>query len=76
MKSAIEQKIKSLRQQIRKHDLLYYVQNKPEISDKQYDELFSQLKKLEAEHTEFITPDSPTQRVSDRPIEGFSQVKH
>jgi DNA ligase (NAD+) len=76
MKSDIEQKNKSLRQQIKKHDLLYYVQNKPEISDKQYDELFSELKKLEAEHPELITPDSPTQRVSGRPIEGFSQVKH
>ncbi|MGB8227332.1 MAG: NAD-dependent DNA ligase LigA, partial [Sedimentisphaerales bacterium] len=76
MKSAIEQKIKSLRQQIKKHDCLYYVLNKPQISDKQYDELFSQLKKLEEQHPEFITPDSPTQRVSGEPIEGFSQVKH
>ncbi|MCX5633863.1 MAG: NAD-dependent DNA ligase LigA [Phycisphaerae bacterium] len=76
MKPAIEQKIKSLREQTRKHDLLYYVQNKPEISDKQYDELFSQLKKLETEHPELITPDSPTQRVSEQPIEGFKQVTH
>jgi DNA ligase (NAD+) len=76
MKSAIEQKIKSLRQQIRKHDYLYYVQNKPEISDKQYDELFSELKKLEGEYPELITPDSPTQRVSGQPIEGFQQVTH
>lgn len=76
MKSAIEQKIKSLREQIRKHDYLYYVLNQPQISDEEYDRLFSELKKLEQQHPELITSDSPTQRVSDKPIEGFAQVKH
>lgn len=76
MKLAAEQKIKSLRQQIRKHDHLYYVLNQPRISDQQYDRLFSELKNLEQQHPELITPDSPTQRVSGRPIEGFEQVKH
>jgi DNA ligase (NAD+) len=76
MKSAVEQKIESLREQIRKHDHLYYVQNQPQVSDQQYDKLFSELKNLEQQYPELITPDSPTQRVSERPIEGFKQVKH
>ena len=76
MKSAIKQKIKSLREQIRKHDYLYYVLNQPQIPDQEYDRLFSELKKLEQQHPQLITPDSPTQRISDRPIEGFAQVKH
>jgi DNA ligase (NAD+) len=76
MKSGIEQKIKSLRQQIRKHDHLYYVLNKPEISDQKYDQLLDELKNLEQQNSELITPDSPTQRVSGEPIDGFTQVKH
>ena len=71
MKSADEQKIKSLREQIRKHDYLYYVLNQPSIPDQKYDQLLSELKNLEQQHPELITPDSPTQRVSGRPIEGF-----
>jgi DNA ligase (NAD+) len=76
MKSAVEQKIKSLREQIRKHDHLYYVLNQPQISDQEYDRLLSELKNIEQQHPELITPDSPTQRVSGQPIEGFEQVKH
>jgi DNA ligase (NAD+) len=72
----IKEKIQSLRQQIRKHDSLYYVQNRPQITDQEYDRLFSELKKLEEQHPELITPDSPTQRVSEQPIEGFNQVIH
>ena len=76
MKSVAEQKIKSLREQIRKHDRFYYVLDRPEISDQLYDKLFSELKTLEQENPKLITPDSPTQRVSGQPIEGFKQVKH
>jgi DNA ligase (NAD+) len=76
MKSAAEQKIKSLREQIRKHDYRYYVLNQPQISDKKYDELLSELKRLEQQNPELITSDSPTQRVSGQPIEGFKQVRH
>ena len=76
MKKDITEKIESLRQQIRKHDYLYYVENKPQVSDQEYDKLFSELKKLEEEHPELITSDSPTQRVSGQPIEGFKQVRH
>ena len=76
MKIDPAEKIRSLREQIRKHDELYYVQNAPEISDQKYDELFGELKKLEQQNPLLITPDSPTQRVSERPIEGFGQVPH
>ncbi len=68
--------IERLRDEIRRHDHLYYVENKPEISDREYDRLFERLKRLEAEHPEAVTPDSPTQRVSDRPIDGFAHVAH
>lgn len=76
MKTDPAEKIRSLREQIRRHDELYYVQNAPEISDRKYDELFGELKKLEQQNPLLITPDSPTQRVSERPIEGFGQVTH
>jgi len=55
---------------------LYYVLNDPEISDRQYDKLFSELQKLEQAHPELLIPDSPTQRVSEMPLEGFETVRH
>jgi len=76
MKTDPAEKIRSLREQIRRHDELYYAQNAPEISDRKYDELFGELKKLEQQNPLLITPDSPTQRVSEKPIEGFGQVSH
>lgn len=69
-------RIEQLRAEIRRHDHLYYVLNQPEITDQQYDKLFTELKELEAKHPELITSDSPTQRVSETPIEGFAQVRH
>ena len=69
-------RIHSLRRQIRRHDHLYYVLNQPEITDQQYDQLFHELKALEAERPELITPDSPTQRVSGEPLSGFATVRH
>lgn len=71
-----EQRIEELREQIRHHDYLYYVEAKPEISDRDYDRLFQELKDLEAEHPELVTPDSPTQTVGGQPIDGFKTVKH
>jgi len=68
--------INQLRDQIREHDYLYYVLNRPKITDRQYDELFAELKSLEQANPRLITPDSPTQRVSERPIEGFDTVRH
>jgi DNA ligase (NAD+) len=71
-----KKQIERLRSEIRKHDYLYYVLNQPEISDQQYDKLFADLKSLEEKYPEFITPDSPTQRVSEQPLEGFKTVRH
>ncbi len=76
MKTDAQKKIRQLREQIRRHDYLYYVLNAPEISDRQYDKLFSELKALEQAHPQLIAPDSPTQRVSETPIEGFTQIRH
>ena len=72
----LEKKIESLREKIRHHEYLYYVLDSPEISDAEFDKLMQQLKDLEAEHPELITPDSPTQRVGGKPREGFVKVPH
>ncbi len=76
MAEGIKKRIEQLRKEIRKNDYLYYVLNQPEISDRQYDKLFAELKTLEQANPQFITPDSPTQRVSGQPIEGFTTVRH
>jgi DNA ligase (NAD+) len=68
--------IDSLRDQIRHHEYRYYVLDDPEISDAEFDRLMNELKKLEADHPELITPDSPTQRVGGKPREGFVKVAH
>lgn len=68
--------IEALRDEIRGHDELYYVQDSPEITDVDYDALLTRLKELEEKHPELITPDSPTQRVGGRPAEGFAEVVH
>lgn len=71
-----EQRITELRDEIRRHDHAYYVQAEPAISDLQYDQLFAELKRLETEHPELLTPDSPTQRVGGAPLSAFQQVRH
>ena len=73
---AAEKKIESLRDKIRHHEYLYYVLDRPAISDLDFDKLMRQLKDLEAEHPELVTPDSPTQRVGGKPREGFVKVPH
>ena len=70
------QEIAALRDAIRDHDRQYYVEATPSISDRDYDRLLEQLKQLEAAHPDLITPDSPTQRVGGKPIEGFPKVSH
>ncbi|HEX4320885.1 MAG TPA: NAD-dependent DNA ligase LigA, partial [Acidobacteriaceae bacterium] len=67
-------RIAALRELLRHHEYLYYVLDAPTISDAEYDTLMNELKALEAEHPELITPDSPTQRVGGRPAEGFQKV--
>ena len=75
-KEEAKKRIEELRKLIRHHDYLYYVLNKPEISDAEYDKLMLELKKLEEKYPEFITPDSPTQRVGGFPAEEFKTVTH
>jgi DNA ligase (NAD+) len=73
---SVEKKVDALRDQIRHHEHLYYVLDSPEISDAEFDQLMNELKQLETEHPELITPDSPTQRVGGKPREGFVKVPH
>lgn len=70
------QALQALRNEIRKHDQAYYVQDAPLISDAQYDALMHELQKLEAAHPEWITPDSPTQRVGGAPLSSFASIRH
>lgn len=76
MTEDIVNRIERLREEVRRHDYLYYTRNQPQISDRQYDALFAELKDLEQKHPELVTPDSPTQRVAGRPLEGFKTVRH
>jgi len=69
-------KIERLREDIRRHEYLYYVLDDPEISDAAFDRLMVRLRELEDEHPELHTPDSPTQRVGGAPREGFQSVRH
>jgi len=69
-------RIADLRKQIDRHNYLYYVDAKPEISDREFDRLLEELQALESQHPDLVTPDSPTQRVGGQPIEGFRTVKH
>lgn len=71
-----KQEIERLREGVRRHEELYYVFDNPEISDLDYDKLLERLKQLEEQHPELVTPDSPTQRVGGRPVEGFAEVVH
>ena len=72
----MKERIEQLRDQIRKHDYHYYVLDSPLITDREYDELLAELKSLEAEYPELVTPDSPTQRVGGEPLPGFTTVRH
>lgn len=72
----VRQQLDSLRDQIRYHNYRYHVLDDPEIPDIEYDRLLRQLQKLEAEHPELVTPDSPTQRVGDKPVSAFGTVQH
>ena len=75
-KKEAKKEIKKLRDEINDHNYKYYVENNPVISDYEYDQLIKKLEKIESEFPELITPDSPTQRVGEQPIEGFETVEH
>ncbi|MFB3825654.1 MAG: NAD-dependent DNA ligase LigA [Bryobacteraceae bacterium] len=76
MPKDVAAEIEALRGELRRHEHLYYVLDQPEISDAEYDEMMRRLRGLEEEHPEFLTPDSPTQRVGGKPREGFIKVPH
>ncbi len=72
----VAERARELRRLIRHHDHLYYVQDQPEISDAEYDRLFRELERIESEHSDLVTPDSPTQRVGAVPSERFEKARH
>lgn len=74
--SEVAKKIEMLRESLRRHDYLYYVEGRPRISDAAYDKIFRELVALESAHPEFDDPNSPTRKVGAPPREGFSKVAH
>src|SRR5580704_14055127 len=76
MPDAVQKKIDALRDKIRHHEHLYFILDQPSISDLEFDDLMRELRRLEADHPNLITPDSPTQRVGGKPKEGFAKVAH
>jgi len=74
--AAVKKEAEKLREDIRRHEYLYYVADEPEVSDAAFDKLMNRLKALEAEYPILVTPDSPTVRVGGAPREGFTTVKH
>jgi DNA ligase (NAD+) len=74
--STPEARLKELRDAIRRHEERYYIHNAPEISDEEFDALLHELERLEADHPDLVSLDSPTQRVAGRPVEGFPTVEH
>jgi DNA ligase (NAD+) len=74
--SAAKQRVEELRAQISYHDERYYLHDAPEIPDAEYDELVAELRRLEEEHPQLVTPDSPTQRVGGVPSALFAPVRH
>ena len=71
-----EHRLRDLRKQIEHHNYRYYVLDDPEVSDSEFDRLMLELKRLETEHPELVTPDSPSQRVGGAPAAGFGEVRH
>src|ERR1051326_570157 len=68
---SVHDRIEKLRDQLREHEYRYYVLDKPVISDYEFDQLMRELKRLEEEHPELVTPDSPSRRVGGEPAKGF-----
>ncbi len=76
MSNTVREEIERLRREIERHNRLYYVEARPEISDLEFDRLLKRLEQLEREHPEYDSPDSPTHKVGGEPIEGFETVPH
>jgi len=73
---ATARQVEKLREDLRRHEYLYYVLDEPKISDLKFDRMMEELQKLEAAHPELVTPDSPTQRVGGAPRKGFETRRH
>lgn len=73
---AVDKRVRELRERVAHLNYRYHVLDDPEVSDAEYDRLFDELKALEDEHPELVTPDSPTQRVGDTPSDKFRKVEH
>src|SRR5256885_17120177 len=71
-----EERLARLREEIRRHEHLYYVENAPAISDQEYDRLERELRDLEEQFPDLVTPDSPTRRVGEKPSEEFPSFTH
>ncbi|HEX3554442.1 MAG TPA: NAD-dependent DNA ligase LigA [Thermoanaerobaculia bacterium] len=71
-----EARIAKLQTEIRHHDYLYYVEDRPAVSDEQYDKLYRELVALEEQFPDLVSPDSPTQRVAGQPVDSFPTVEH
>src|SRR5690349_17857123 len=76
MANQLQERAQELRRQLNHHNYLYFVENKPEISDPEFDRLFRELEELEKAHPELLTPDSPTQRVGGAVLPEFAEVTH
>lgn len=76
MNQSVRAEIERLREELRRHNRLYFVEARPEISDLEFDKLMSRLQQLEAAHPEYDSPDSPTRQVGGQPVEGFTTVAH
>ena len=75
-KQAAEQRIEALRTEINRHNRLYYEEDRPEVSDAEYDRLFRELQEMEKQFPDLLAPDSPTLRVGGKPLDKFIQVTH
>jgi DNA ligase (NAD+) len=75
-KAEMKKRVEELRKLLYRHNYRYYVLDSPEVSDAEYDKLMLELKLLEEEHPELVTPDSPTQRIGAAPVEAFGVVEH
>ena len=73
---SLPERLEELRREIRRHEHLYYVLDQPELTDAQFDAMFLELRQLEEEHPELVTPDSPTQRVGGEVGGQFTKVEH
>jgi DNA ligase (NAD+) len=72
----VEAELEDLREKLQHHEYLYYVLDRPQITDAEYDRMMRRLQELEAARPELVTPDSPTQRVGGKAREGFVKVRH